>query len=59
MLSFPYVTNHQLITDMANSAREVIALTPEQRHGDLNACHGQRIHELMRFRSHNVNTDGL
>ena len=56
---FPYTTNHQLIVDMANSAREVIQLTPAQRHGELQACHASRIHELMHYRSHTVNTDGF
>ena len=56
---FPFVTNHQLITDMANSAREVMQLTASQRNGDLQNCHACRIHELMHYRSHTVNTDGF
>ena len=56
---FPYTTSHQLITDMANSAREVMVMTPTQRNGELQACHACRIHELMRYRSHTVNTDGF
>ena len=56
---FPYSTSHQIITNMANSAREVMALTPSQRTGELQACHACRIHELMRYRSHTVNTDGF
>ena len=54
---FPHATNHQLITDMANSAREVLQLTSTNRNGDLQACHACRIHELMRHRSHTVITD--
>ena len=56
---FPHSTNQQLITDMANSVQETIRLTPDRRHGELNDLHGRRIHELMRFRSHTVDTDGF
>ena len=58
-MTFPYTTNHQLITDLANSARETMGLCPSQRNGELQACHAQRIHELMRYRAHTVNTDGF
>jgi len=54
--TFPHSTGHQLVTDMANSARETLALC-SQRNGELEAHFGQRIHELMRHRPHNVNTD--
>ena len=57
--SMPYTASHQLITDMANSARETMALTTGIRGGLLEFCHAQRIHELMRYRSHTVNTDGF
>lgn len=56
---FPHSTPEQLKVNMANSAREVIQLTPAQRHGELQACHASRIHELMHYRSHTVNTDGF
>jgi len=58
-MTFPHSTSHQLITNMANSAREVMELTPSQRTGELEACHACRIHELMRYRAHTVNTDGF
>ena len=44
---------------MANSAREVMQLTPNQRHGELASHHASRIYELMHYRSHTVNTDGF
>ena len=56
---FPFTAPHQLITDMANSARETMALTPNQRTGELQACHACRIHELMHYRPHTVDTDGF
>ena len=52
-MTFPYSTDHQLITNMANSARQVLAMTSDIRRGDLAECHQTRIHELMRFRPHN------
>ena len=57
--TFPHSTGHQLITDMANSSRETMELTRSQRNGELEAHHAQRIHELMHYRSHTVNTDGF
>ena len=57
MLSMPYTADHQLLTDMAASAAETMRLTREHRNGMLDECHAQRIHELMRYRSHTVNTD--
>ena len=54
--TFPHSANHQLITDMANSARETMGLC-SQRTGELESHHAMRIHELMRYRSHTVNTD--
>jgi len=56
---FPHSTPEQLKVNMANSAREVIQITPAQRNGQLQACHANRIHELMHYRSHTVNTDGF
>ena len=54
---FPHSTPEQLKVNMANSAREVMQLTPSQRHGELAVHHACRIHELMHYRSHTVNTD--
>ena len=59
LMFFPHSTPEQLKVDMANSAREVMTLTPDQRNGELQACHASRIHELMHYRSHTVNTDGF
>ena len=56
---FPHSTPEQLKVNMANSAREVMDLTPSQRNGELQNCHACRIHELMHYRSHTVNTDGF
>jgi len=56
---FPHSTPEQLKVNMANSAREVIQLTPSQRHGELNDCYARRIHELMHYRTHTVDTDGF
>ena len=52
-MTFPHSTDHQLITNLANSSREVLAMTTNTRRGDLAECHATRIHELMRFRPHN------
>lgn len=54
--TLPHSTSHQLITEMANSSREVLEITGGSR-SDLQHHHAQRIHELMRYRSHTVNTD--
>lgn len=51
--TMPHTAQHQLIVDMANSARETMDLIPSSRHGLLVEHHAQRIHELMRHRSHN------
>ena len=56
-MTFPHSTDHQLITNLANSSREVLAMTTNTRRGDLAVCHATRIHELMRFRTHTVDTD--
>ena len=58
MLTFPFITDHQTVTNFANSARDVIALADRGGRGELSEIHAQRIHELMRFRIHTVNTDG-
>ena len=57
---FPYSTSHQTVTNFANSAKETISLIQQssgRRTGELDELFGRRVHELMRFRSHNVNTD--
>ena len=59
MLSFPYITDHQTVVNFANSARDVMIQTDNNGRGDLPEIHGQRVHELMHFRSHTVNTDGF
>ena len=51
--TMPYSAQHQLIVDMANSARETMGLLSYTRYGELAEHHAQRIHELMRHRSHN------
>ena len=56
---FPYSTNHQLIVDMATSLKKTIRLTEGQRQNDLHELQARRVHELMRFRSHTVDTDGF
>ena len=59
MLTFPYSTNHQPVTTFANSARAVMIQADSNGRGALPEIHGQRVHELMHFRSHTVNTDGF
>ena len=56
---FPYSTNHQLIVDMATSLKKTIQLTEGQRQNELHELQARRVHELMRFRSHTVDTDGF
>ena len=53
----PHCVNHQYITDMAKSAAVIIKNCPDANTNDLQECFAKRVHELMRFRSHNVNTD--
>ena len=59
MLSFPYSTNLQTVTNFANSAKEVLEICDKGARTDLHDIHAQRIHELMHFRSHTVDTDGF
>ena len=57
---FPHTTDHQTVTNFANSAKEtinVIQQTTGRRTNELDELFGRRVHELMRFRSHTVNTD--
>ena len=58
---FPHSTNHQLVVDMANSAKQTISCLQylEARTDDIDLQFQKRVHELMRFRSHTVNTDGF
>ena len=57
---FPHITNHQLVTDMANSAKKTISCLRylDARTDAIDHQFQKRIHELMRYRSHTVNTDG-
>jgi hypothetical protein len=59
IMFFPYSTNHQLIVDMANSLKETIRLTENQRQAYLHELQAVRVHELMHFRPHTVDTDGF
>ena len=60
-VGFPFSTDHQLITNMANSAKETIeAIKPyATRTNDLNDQFAKRVHELMYYRPHTVDTDGF
>lgn len=56
---FPFVTDHQLVVDMANSAKETISCLQyiEARTAPIDEQFAKRVHELMHFRTHTVNTD--
>ena len=57
---FPFSTPHQLVTNMANSAKETNSLieqTTGKRSNELDELFAKRVHELMNFRPHTVNTD--
>ena len=58
---FPFSTNHQLVVDMANSAKKTISCLRylEARTDDIDQQFQKRVHELMRYRSHTVDTDGF
>ena len=58
---FPFSTSHQLVTDMANSAKSTISCLKycETRTDSIDEQFAKRVHELMRFRTHTVNTDGF
>lgn len=60
IMFFPHVTDHQLVTNMANSAKETINCLRyiDARTNAIDEQFAKRVHELMRFRSHTVNTDG-
>lgn len=53
----PHCANHQYVTDMAKSAAVIIKNCPDANTNELQELFGRRVHELMRFRSHTVNTD--
>lgn len=57
--TFPYSTPTQLITNFANSAKNVADIC-DRTGPNRNECRNyfaQRVHELMHYRSHTVNTD--
>lgn len=58
---FPYSTNQQLITNMANSCKKTLeVLKPYAKRTDtLDEQFAKRVHELMHFRPHTVDTDGF
>ena len=58
---FPFSTDHQLVVNMANSAKKTISCLKylEARAGDIDDQFNKRVHELMHYRSHTVNTDGF
>ena len=58
--TFPHHTSRQLVTDMANSVKETINLCRDNdcaRVNHLDDYFAVRVHELMNYRSHTVNTD--
>jgi len=58
--TFPHQTSRQLVTDMANSVKRTINLLREcdgARVNELDEYFAVRVHELMQYRSHTVNTD--
>ena len=58
IMFFPHSTPEQLKVNMANSAREVMQLTADTgRNDSLQQCFACRVHELMHYRAHTVNTD--
>ena len=60
-VGFPFSTNHQLIVDMANSAKFTISClqSVEGRTAPIDEQFAKHVHELMHHRSHTVNTDGF
>ena len=57
--TFPHQVPTQLITDMANSAKETVNCLKsiDARTANIDQYFEVRIHELMHYRSHTVNTD--
>ena len=60
-VGFPFSTNHQLIVDMANSAKQTISCLEyiDARTAPIDEQFAKRVHELMNFRPHTVDTDGF
>ena len=61
IMFFPYSTSHQTVTNFANSAKETATLlrnSDNVRVNQLDELFARRVHELMNFRPHTVNTDG-
>ena len=58
---FPYATNQQLIVNLANSCKETIETIKPivNRTNGLDDQFAKRVHELMYFRPHTVDTDGF
>ena len=58
---FPHSTDHQLIVNMANSAKQTISCLKsiDARTAPIDEQFQKRVHELMHFRSHTVDTDGF
>lgn len=58
--TFPFSVDRQLVTDMANSAKETISCLKSvgARTANIDQFFEVRVHELMQHRPHNVNTDG-
>ena len=56
---FPHSTDHQLIVNLANSAKQTISCLQylDARTAPIDEQFQKRVHELMRYRSHTVNTD--
>jgi len=59
MIFAPYTTNHQHLVNMANSARNALALCDNVRTTELEEIHACRVHQLMGYRAHTVDTDGF
>jgi len=56
--TFPHSTPELLKIQFANSAKEVMRMTKDcGRNDSLQNCFEARVHELMHFRSHTVDTD--
>ena len=59
--TFPYSVDQQLVVNMANSAKETISCLKfvDARTANIDQFFEVRVHELMRHRPHNINTDGF
>ena len=58
---FPHSTPEQLKVNMANSCKETIETVKPygNRTDTLDEQFAKRVHELMHFRTHTVDTDGF